>query len=203
MAEMTDKEIYGYGVEVVECEIDALKSLLMSVQIPAFTEAVRMIAKCRGTIITSGCGGAGQCAKRAAQGFNNVDRPSVFLSPGDAPHGDFGLIREGDVIVLFSKSGMSEELYLVQDVAHRRGASVISITENADTVLAKNSDIALVVDSGPEACPYQILATSSAAVMNAVTDMICICCMHLNDITEDYYKLIHPGGGVGKRFQEE
>ena len=107
------------------------------------------------------------------------------------------MIRRVDFLMLLSKSGKTQELEPLIPVARRRGAYIITVTENPDAAIARDADLVLTLHSGIEACPYQCLSTSSAMAMMAVFDAIDICIMLRNGIDLDYFRIVHPGGGVG------
>ena len=171
---MTDterKKYYESALHTFSCEARAIAELDRNLDREAFLKTVELLSETQGRIILSACGGTATCARRAVQGFNNVDRAAQFLSPCDAPHGDYGMIR--------------------------RGAYIITVTENPDAAIARDADLVLTLHSGIEACPYQCLSTSSAMAMMAVFDAIDICIMLRNGIDLDYFRIVHPGGGVG------
>lgn len=197
---MTDterKKYYESALHTFSCEARAIAELDRNLDREAFLKTVELLSETQGRIILSACGGTATCARRAVQGFNNVDRAAQFLSPCDAPHGDYGMIRRGEILMLLSKSGKTQELEPLIPVARRRGAYIITVTENPDAAIARDADLVLTLHSGIEACPYQCLSTSSAMAMMAVFDAIDICIMLRNGIDLDYFRIVHPGGGVG------
>ena len=197
---MTDEEhsrFHEIGLHTFACEARAIAELDKNLDWDAFQRAVELLAETQGRIILSACGGTATCARRAVQGFNNVDRAAQFLSPCDAPHGDYGMIRRGDILLLLSKSGKTQELEPLIPVARQRGAFIMTVTEDPDARIAKEADLTLTLHSGDEACPYQCLSTSSAMAMMAVFDAIDLCIMQHNGIDLDYFRMVHPGGGVG------
>lgn len=199
----TNKMLLQSAFHTFDLESQAIQNLVSTLDQKMFLQVVEMITDCPGRILTTGCGGSGACAKKIAQGFNCVDRASYFLSPLDASHGDYGMIQPGDILIMLSKSGKSEELFPMIPVARKRGAKIIAVTENPNSVLAKDSDLCLILDAFPEACPYQCLSTSSAMTVLALFDAIDICCMLRNGIDLDYFRAVHPGGGVGAMLQEQ
>ena len=110
---MTDterKKYYESALHTFSCEARAIAELDRNLDREAFLKTVELLSETQGRIILSACGGTATCARRAVQGFNNVDRAAQFLSPCDAPHGDYGMIRRGDILMLLSKSGKTQEL---------------------------------------------------------------------------------------------
>lgn len=200
---ISSEEIYKSAMQTFENEANAVANLANTVDRECYVKAVQMIAECQGRIITTGCGTSGACAKKVSQVFNCVDRASQFLNPADAPHGDYGMIRPGDIVIIISKSGRSAEMIHLLPVAKMRGAKVITVTENPESQIAADSDLNLILSTGPEACPYQCLSTTSVTAVFALFDAISIGCMLYNGIDKNYFKVVHPAGGVGAMLAEE
>ena len=203
---MMDKQeaerLYESALHTFSCEARAVAELGEHVDRDVFLRVVELISETEGRIILSACGGTAACARRAVQGFNNVDRAAQFISPADAPHGDLVMIRRGDIVILLSKSGKTRELEPLLPAARQRGAFILTVTEAPDSAIARGADLVLTLNSGLEACPYQCLSTSSAAAMMALFDAIQICVMLRNGIGLDYFRTVHPGGGVGAMLRE-
>lgn len=200
---ITEKEIYNSALATFANESNAVADLANSVDRECYVKAVKMIAECQGRIITTGCGTSGACAKKVSQVFNCVDRASQFLNPADAPHGDYGMIRNGDIVIIISKGGKTTEMIQLLPVAKARGAKIITVTENPESPIAKESDLNLILDTGLEACPYQCLSTTSVTAVFALFDAISIGCMLYNGIDREYFKQVHPGGGIGEMLSRE
>ena len=203
MNEQEANRLYESALHTFACEARAIAELEKHVDRDVFLQVVELISDTAGRLILSACGGTAACARRAVQGFNNVDRAAQFLSPADAPHGDLGMLREGDILILLSKSGQTQELEPLIPLARRRGAYILTVTENPASVIAQGADLVLTLHSGAEACPYQCLSTSSAAAMMALFDAIQICVMLRNGIDLNYFRMVHPGGGVGAMLREK
>lgn len=200
---ISDEKIYESALHTFDNEAHAVAALADTVDKKSYIDAVKMIAECKGRIITTGCGTSGACAKKVSQVFNCVDRASQFLNPADAPHGDYGMIRPGDIVIIISKSGKTTEMINLIPVAKLRGAKIITVTENPDSEIAKKSDLNLILHTGPEACPYQCLSTTSVTSVFALFDAISIGCMLCNGIDKEYFRVVHPAGGVGAMLAEE
>lgn len=197
------EEIYDSALHTFANEANAVARLSDTVDRDSYVKAVQMIAECEGRIITTGCGTSGACAKKVSQVFNCVDRASQFLNPADAPHGDYGMIRPGDIVIIISKSGKTTEMINLIPVAKARGASIITVTENPGSPIALLSDLNLILNTGEEACPYQCLSTTSVTAVFALFDAVSIGCMLYNGIDKNYFKLVHPAGGVGAMLSAE
>lgn len=197
------EKIYESALNTFENEAHAVAELANTVDRECYVKAVQLIAECEGRIITTGCGTSGACAKKVSQVFNCVDRASQFLNPADAPHGDYGMIRPGDIVIIISKGGKTTEMINLIPVAKARGARIITVTENPDSPIAKDSDLNLILNTGLEACPYQCLSTTSVTAVFALFDAISIGCMLCNGIDKNYFRQVHPAGGVGAMLAEE
>ena len=138
---ISGEAIYESALHTFDNEARAVAALADPVDKQCYIAAVEMIAQCRGRIITTGCGTSGACAKKVSQVFNCVDRASQFLNPADAPHGDYGMIRPGDIVIIISKSGKTVEMINLLPVAKARGAKIITVTENPASPIAKESDL--------------------------------------------------------------
>ena len=197
------EEICRSALKTFANEAAAIAALKDTVDKDAFAEVVELLANLRGHIIMTGCGTSGAAARKIAQVFNCVDRASQYLNPADAPHGDYGMIREGDVVIILSKSGKTREMTDLIPVAKARGATVVCVTENPASAAAQQSDYRLILNSGLEACPYQCLSTTSVTAVFVLFDAISIAIMLYNGIDTDYFRMVHPGGGVGEMLKNK
>lgn len=195
------EEIYQSACKTFANEAAAVAALKDTVSQQELCDAVELIANARGHIIVTGCGTSGAAARKIAQVFNCVDRAAQYLNPADAPHGDYGMIRSGDVVIVISKSGKTREMIDLIPIAKVRGATVLCVTENAGSEVYKNSDLRLLLSTGPEACPYQCLSTTSVTAVFALFDAISIGVMLYNGIDADYFRVVHPGGGIGEMLK--
>jgi arabinose-5-phosphate isomerase len=199
---ITKDDIFKSALGTFDNESKAVAGL-KNIDEKAFCEAVELLANTKGHIIITGCGTSGVAAVKIAQVFNCIDRAAMYLNPADAPHGDYGIIREGDIVIIITKSGKTREMTELIPVAKMRGATVLCVTENAESEVYRKSDYRLLLSSGAEACPYQCLSTTSVTVVFALFDAISIGIMLYNGIDQNYFKLVHPGGGVGEMLREK
>ena len=197
------EEIYKSALNTFENESRAVAALKDTVDKTAFSEAVELLANTKGHIIVTGCGTSGVAANKIAQVFNCIDRAAMYLNPADAPHGDYGIIRDGDIVIIITKGGKTREMTELIPVAKMRGATVLCVTENADSAVYQGSDYKLLLNTGPEACPYQCLSTTSVTAVFALFDAISIAIMLYNGIDQNYFKMVHPGGGVGEMLKDK
>lgn len=169
----------------------------------AFAACVDLLAEYAGRAIVSGVGTSAAAARKIAHTLSCVERPAFFLSPADAVHGALGSVQSGDVAILISKGGNTRELLNLIPALSRKGVPVIAVTENADSVLAKECRILLRVSVEREADAFNMLATTSTLAVVAVFDAISVAVSERTGFTREQFGVIHPGGAVGERLLEE
>ncbi|TET10140.1 MAG: SIS domain-containing protein [Candidatus Atribacteria bacterium] len=200
---MNKKEIWGKSKHVWKTATEALKELPKTIDKSDLVNCVKVIADCKGRIITTGVGTSAMAAKKIAHSLSCIERPSFFLSPADAAHGALGSIQSGDIAILISKGGNTSEIINLIPSLKTKKIYIIGVTENNDSTLAKNSDIFLKVKVNREADEFNMLATTSITAVIAVFDAICISLMSYTGYTKKKFSIIHPGGAVGKRLLKE
>ena len=163
-----------------------------------FTDAVNEILNCNGKIILSGMGKSGHIARKIASTFASTGTPAFFMHPGEASHGDLGMITKDDIVIFFSNSGQSDELISIFPTIKRIGAKIIGISGNANSELANESDIHISAAVTKEACPLGLAPTASTSVSLALGDALAICVLDLREFTAEDFANSHPGGNLGK-----
>lgn len=187
------------GKEVIETEIIALQNMVKLLD-ERFDKAIAyMLEHSASRVITSGIGKAGLIANKVAATLASTGTPSFFMHPSDALHGDLGMTQEGDIILLFSNSGESDEVSTLIPHLKRLGLFIIGITSNPRSTLGTQSDITLELGSTQEACPHGLAPTASTTNMLAMGDAIAISLMKRKDFTVSDYARYHPGGALGKK----
>ena len=151
-------------------------------------------------MIVEGCGPSAEKARKIAHSLCCVERPACYLNPADAVHGALGLLQKEDIFILVSKGGNTREILSMVPACKTKGAKLVGVTENEESVLAKESDILLKVKVEKEPCPFNMLATASTMAVIAVFDAICIALMHYTNYSREKFSVIHPGGAVGDRL---
>ena len=163
-----------------------------------FSEAVESIIHCKGRIILSGIGKSGHIAGKIASTLSSTGTPSFFMHPGEASHGDLGMITEKDIVIFLSNSGESQELIVLLPVIKRIGAKIISITGDAKSTLFNESNIHINSAVTKEACPLGLAPTASTSLMLALGDALAVCVLNERNFgTQDFVRS-HPGGSLGK-----
>lgn len=182
-------------------EANAVKDVLDKMDWVAFQKATEALSKCD-KIITCASGSSGIAAKKFAHTLCCIERPAQFLPPCEAMHGGLGAVQKGNVVVLVSRGGKTAELLPVLDVSIKKGATVIGVTENMDSPIAKQSDIVLPMHIEKESDKYNMQATSSYIATIALFDALICAVMEETDYKKEQFALIHPGGAVGERLNK-
>jgi arabinose-5-phosphate isomerase len=165
-----------------------------------FEAAIRTLEACPGKIVSTGMGKAGYIAHKFAAVLCSTGTPAVFMHPGEAAHGDLGLIAPGDCIVAFSTSGKTREvLELIEFSRHLSSGKIIGITSHPETELRSLSDVVLDMGEIVEPCPLGLTPTASMAVMSAIGDALALVLMERKGITKRDYGLRHHGGYLGAK----
>jgi arabinose-5-phosphate isomerase len=164
----------------------------------SFELAVEKIFKCEGRVILSGMGKSGHIARKISSTFSSTGTPSFFMHPGEASHGDLGMILENDVVIFLSNSGNSDELISILPIIKRLGAYIIAITNNEKSPLSLESDLHINLNIKKEACPLGLAPTASTTVALALGDALSICVLELREFTADDFRKSHPAGNLGK-----
>ncbi|HWE02387.1 MAG TPA: KpsF/GutQ family sugar-phosphate isomerase [Tepidisphaeraceae bacterium] len=189
--------ILQFARQALETEAAAVRGIVLDDQ---FMRAVRLILDCNGSVLTSGIGKAGHVARKLAASFSSTGSPSHFLSPADALHGDLGSIRKGDIVVILSHSGESDEILRMLSVVKKIGNVVIAVTATADNALARFSDVVLKLGKIEEACPLGLAPSASTTAMTALGDALFLSVMKMRSFSADEFALYHPGGQLGRKM---
>ncbi len=202
MTEASDLDIKR-AVHVLTTEGEALKTLA-SVINGDFSKAVETIDKMKseahmsGRLIISGMGKSGHVARKIAATMASTGTPSYFVHPGEASHGDMGMITDRDVVLMLSNSGENAELSDLIHYTRRYGIPLISITSNVDSTLGKHSDMCLLLPPVGEVCPNGLAPTTSTTMMIALGDALAVALLERMGLTPEQYKVFHPGGKLGQ-----
>lgn len=196
---MTGKDalIIRTGRGVVAAESRAVKGLSASVD-ASFAKAVRLVASRSGKAVLLGVGKSGLIARKIAATLASTGTRSVYLHPVESLHGDLGMIAADDVAIALSYSGETEETAKLVPLLKRQGLPVIAITNNASSRLARSADIVLRLRVKAEACPHNIVPTSSTTAMLALGDALAVSLMAINGFDRSRFARLHPGGSLGK-----
>jgi arabinose-5-phosphate isomerase len=165
-----------------------------------FVEATTEIFQSTGRLVVSGIGKSAIIAQKMVATFNSTGTPSVFLHAAEAIHGDLGMVQSQDVIICISKSGNSPEIKMLTPHLKRFGNTIIAITGNMTSYLAKNSKFVLNTTVSEESCPNNLAPTNSTTAQLVMGDALAVCLMHMRDFNAQDFAQYHPGGALGKKL---
>ncbi len=180
-------------------EIGARALLAMAENLDgAFIAALDILGKVEGRVIVSGMGKSGHIARKIAATFASTGTPAQYIHPGEASHGDLGMITKADACLMLSNSGETPELGDIIAHTRRFGIPLIGIARNPDSTMMRAADVALVLPPAPEACPMGLAPTTSTTASLALGDALAVALMERKGFSADDFRLLHPGGQIGK-----
>ena len=185
--------------EVLEIEAAAVAALASRLD-ERFLAAVRLILECRGRVVVTGIGKSGQVGRKVASTLASTGTPSFFVHPGEASHGDLGMITQDDVVLALSHSGESDELMTILPLVKRLGAPLIAMTGNPQSALASLADVVLDAGVEKEACPLNLAPTASTTAALALGDALAVAALDARGCGHEDFARSHPGGTLGRRL---
>lgn len=193
----TDFQQLGRAVVATElAEISALESRIDE----NFAAACELLLNCKGRIVVTGMGKSGHIGGKIAATLASTGSPAFFVHPGEASHGDLGMITKNDIVIALSNSGYTAEIATIIPILKRFGVPLISMTGDKDSTLATAADINLDVSVSKEACPHDLAPTSSTTVALVMGDALAVALLQARGFTAEDFALSHPGGSLGKRL---
>jgi len=189
------------AVKSIKIESDAIANMLATVETEAFGRAVDALANCP-RIMTCASGSSGIAAKKFAHSLCCIERGAMFMPPSEAVHGGLGGLKKNDVMVMVSRGGKTVELLPIISVCNKKGATLIAVTENMESPLAKNADIILPLIVECESDKLGVMATSSYVATIALFDALLCALIEETGYTSEQFALIHPGGAVGEMLNK-
>lgn len=190
-------EVKNIALGVIRTEVQSLAACEAAVN-DAFVQAVEVIAQCRGRVVVVGIGKSGIIGRKIAATLASTGTPAIFVHATEALHGDLGMVTEHDVILALSYSGHSDELNKILPMLRQRSITIIGMSSNAQSELAKKSGLHITLPQMHEACPYNLAPTSSTTAMLGVGDALAICLMKIKKFEKEHFAIFHPGGMLGK-----
>jgi arabinose-5-phosphate isomerase len=184
---------------VIATEAAAIRSLEPRID-GEFSAACRVILNCTGRVVVSGMGKSGHVARKIAATLASTGTPSFFVHPGEASHGDLGMIMPQDVVLALSNSGETDEVLFILPVIKRQGIPLIAITGNPKSSLARQADVHLDVSVPAEACPLGLAPTTSTTAALVMGDALSIALLEARGFTSDDFARSHPAGSLGRRL---
>lgn len=187
------------GQRVVDIEAAATQALHQRID-ASFQRACEIILACKGRIIVTGMGKSGHIGNKIAATLASTGTPSFFVHPGEASHGDLGMIKGEDVVIAISNSGKTDEVLSILPVIKRKGTPLISMTGVPTSPLATQADVNLDVSVQEEACPLGLAPTASTTATLVMGDALAVALLEARGFTADDFALSHPGGSLGRRL---
>ena len=187
------------GRRVIEIEIEALRAVHDRLD-GAFSQACERILACRGRVVCTGMGKSGHIARKIAATLASTGTPAFYVHPGEAGHGDLGMITDADVVLALSYSGESDEILMLLPGLRRQGNVLIAMTGRPQSSLAREADVHLDVSVPAEACPLSLAPTSSTTASLAVGDALAVALLNARGFTADDFARSHPAGALGRRL---
>ncbi|MBP6299927.1 MAG: KpsF/GutQ family sugar-phosphate isomerase [Arenimonas sp.] len=196
---LSDSAWIDSGRRVLAIEQDALQSLHGRLD-QSFAQACRLLLDCKGRVVCTGMGKSGHIANKIAATLASTGTPAFYVHPGEASHGDLGMIMDNDVILALSYSGESDEINMIMPVLKRQGNIIISMTGKPQSRLAQYSNVHLDIAVAEEACPLGLAPTSSTTVSLALGDAIAVALLEARGFSSEDFARSHPAGSLGRRL---
>jgi arabinose-5-phosphate isomerase len=196
---MTEHSYQNLGKAVLLNEAEAIQAMVERID-ERFEKACEMILACEGRIVVTGMGKSGHIGNKIAATLASTGTPAFFMHPGEASHGDLGMITAHDLLIALSNSGETAEITTLLPLIKRLKLPLISLTGNANSTLAEFADINLDVAVEKEACPLGLAPTSSTTASLAMGDALAIAILQARGFTEEDFARSHPGGSLGRRL---
>lgn len=193
-------ELIAVARQVIEAEAAAVLGLLDRVDDDSFVAAARAILVCSGRVVVTGMGKSGHIGNKIAATLASTGTPAFFVHPGEAAHGDLGMITPTDVVIAISNSGESDELVLILPIIKRHGATLVAITSRPTSTLARAADICLDLGVTREADPLDLAPTSSTTAALALGDALAVALLSARGFTHEDFARSHPSGALGRRL---
>ena len=187
------------GRRVIELEAQGLVAIGARID-GAFSEACRTMLACRGRVVCTGMGKSGHVARKIAATLASTGTPAFYVHPGEAGHGDLGMVTDIDVVLALSNSGETDELLMLLPVLKRQGNRLVAMTGRPGSTLARQADIHLDVSVPAEACPLDLAPTSSTTAALAMGDALAVALLESRGFTADDFARSHPAGALGRRL---
>lgn len=196
---MTKRTYIELGLAVLKTEAAAISALVERLD-DNFARACDLILHCKGRVVVTGMGKSGHIANKIAATLASTGTPAFFMHPGEASHGDLGMITADDLVIALSNSGETSEITLLLPLLKRIGIPLLALTGKPESTLARSADIHLDVSVSHEACPLGLAPTSSTTATLAMGDALAVAMLETRGFTEQDFALSHPGGNLGRRL---
>ncbi|MEX1068168.1 MAG: KpsF/GutQ family sugar-phosphate isomerase [Aquisalimonadaceae bacterium] len=195
----SDQRLKELGTSVLRLEADALQALIARID-DTFVDACRHMLACEGRIVVLGMGKSGHIGNKIAATLASTGSPAFFVHPGEASHGDLGMITARDVVLALSNSGETTEIITILPLIKRLGVPLIAMTGSATSTLARAATVHVDVSVDKEACPLNLAPTSSTTAALAMGDALAVSLLEARGFTAEDFARSHPGGRLGRRL---
>ncbi len=199
---MAEQDILQQARAVIEQEGAAVQAIAAQLD-ESMVRAAEMMLACEGHVLVGGVGTSRHVAARMAHLLSCCGTPALFIHPGDSQHGLAGAVTGRDVLLVISKGGQTAEVNFLAELAKKRGARLIAMSEKPDSPLAQCSDVLLHIQAPAEVDPFGMIATGSSLIHAAVCDALCVMLLRLRGYTRTSFGETHPGGAVGVRLSAD
>lgn len=199
MSQHDSEQLKSLALAVIDTEVAAIEALRDRID-ESFIKASDVLLNCQGRIIVIGMGKSGHIGNKIAATLASTGSPAFFVHPGEASHGDMGMMTSEDVVMAFSNSGETSEILTILPLIKRLGVPLIALTGRPESTLAKCADVHLDVSVEREACPLGLAPTSSTTAALVMGDALAIALLEARGFTAEDFALSHPGGNLGRRL---
>ncbi|MFZ5560592.1 MAG: KpsF/GutQ family sugar-phosphate isomerase [Pseudomonadota bacterium] len=196
---MADFDFIRAGQRVIQTEQTALENLKPHVN-AEFQRACVLMLESRGRVVVTGMGKSGHIGNKIAATLASTGTPAFFVHPGEASHGDLGMITPQDIVIAISNSGETAEILTIVPLIKRMHARLISITNNGSSTLARAADVSLEIGKSPEACSLGLAPTSSTTATLVLGDALAVALLEARGFTAEDFAMSHPGGALGRKL---
>ncbi len=187
------------ALETLRIEQQALEVLATQIN-ESFDRACEILLQCKGRVVVTGMGKSGHIGRKMAATLASTGTPSFFMHPGEAGHGDLGMLVRGDVLIAISNSGKSDEIMMLMPLIKHLGVPLITISRDDKGPMPQNADVALTLGEADEACPLGLAPTSSTTATLVLGDALAVALLEARGFTADDFARSHPAGALGKRL---
>jgi len=195
---MTDP-LLNLAERVLRLEAEGILGLVERLD-KRFLRALELLRDCQGRVVVTGIGKSGIIGRKVAATLASIGTPALFLHPAEGVHGDIGMVARGDVVLAISNSGETEEVLTLLPAIKRLGVPLIVLTGNPNSTLARSGEVVLDVSVTEEACPMDLVPTSSTTAALAMGDALAVALLELRGVKPEDFAVVHPGGSLGRRF---
>jgi arabinose-5-phosphate isomerase len=197
---MNDRKLQELALAVIDTEAAAILGLRQEIEKPSFVAACRLMLGCKGRVVVTGMGKSGHIAGKIAATLASTGTPAFFVHPGEASHGDLGMITATDVVLALSNSGETAEIITILPIIKRLNVPLIAMTGNPQSTLSLAATANINVSVVKEACPLGLAPTASTTAALAMGDALAVALLETRGFTEEDFARSHPGGALGRRL---